>query len=153
STSIAVGSSPVRSAHAIAELVVPRSIPTLYRRSAVIGVLRELDFGRCDDGAARRRKRRKLDAGGAPARVEECAAEWRLSGYISDEMEDRGIDLLILSQGDRLAFPPGKNRLERHVALEHATAARMDVPRRRANLRVGVRSEILEGEVDKAAFA
>ena len=32
-TSIAVASSPVRSAHAIAELVVPRSIPTLYRAS------------------------------------------------------------------------------------------------------------------------
>src|SRR5206468_6190040 len=33
---ISIASSPVRSAHAIAELVVPRSIPTLYRASPAI---------------------------------------------------------------------------------------------------------------------
>ena len=152
-TSIAVASSPVRSAHAIAELVVPRSIPTLYRASPAICVLRQLDFGRCDDGAARRAERRKLDAGRAPARVEERAAERRLPGHVPDEVEGRGIDLLILSDRDSLAFPAGKDRLERHIAFEHAAAACVDVTRGRADLRVGVGGEVLEDEVDEPAFA
>ena len=64
-----------------------------------------------------------------------------------------GIDLLILPDRDRLAFPAGKDRLERHVAFEHAPAACVDVARGRADLRVGVRGEILEHEVDEPAFA
>src|SRR5262249_42736882 len=44
-TSTGVASSPFRSVQAIAVLVVPRSIPTLYRASVAIGRLCELDFG------------------------------------------------------------------------------------------------------------
>ena len=51
--------------------------------------LRQLDFGRCDDGAARHAERRKLDAGRAPARVEERATERRLPGHVPDEVEGR----------------------------------------------------------------
>ena len=115
--------------------------------------LRELDFGRCDDGAAGRAERRKLDAGRAPARMEERATERRLPGDVPDQVEGRGIDLLILSDRDSLAFPAGKDRLERHIAFEHAVAACVDVTRGRPDLRVGVRGEVLEDEVDEPAFA
>ena len=85
--------------------------------------------------------------------MEERATEWRLPGHVPDEVEDRGIDLLILSDRDSLAFPAGKDRLECHIAFEHAVAACVDVTRGRADLRVGVRREVLKDEVDKPAFA
>ena len=103
--------------------------------------------------AVRRAERRKLDAGCAPAGVEERAAERRLPGDVPDQVEGRGIDLLIPSDRDRLAFPARKDRLERHVAFEHAAAACVNVTRGGADLRVGIRGEVLEDEVDEPPFA
>jgi hypothetical protein len=85
--------------------------------------------------------------------MEERATKRRLPGHVSDEMDGRGIDRLILSNCDRLAFPAGQDCLERHMAFEHAVAACVDVARGRANLRVGVGGEVLEDEVDEPAFA
>jgi hypothetical protein len=115
--------------------------------------LRELDFGRCDDAAARRAERRKLDAGRAPASVEERATERRLPGHVPDEVEGRGIDLPILSDRDSLAFPARKDRLERHVAFEHPVAACVDITCGHADLGVRVRGEVLKDEVDEPTFA
>src|SRR5262249_40941411 len=93
--------------------------PDRSRRCTVLHrpylVLPELDFGRRDDGATCRDDGRKLDAGRAPARVEERAAKRRLPGHVPDEVEGRSINLLILSDCDSLAFPAGKDRLERHM--------------------------------------
>ncbi len=89
-----------------------------------------------------------MNAGRAPTRMEKRATERRLPGHVPDEVKGRRIDLPILSDCDSLAFPAGKDRLERHIAFEHAVAARVDVTRSRADLCVGVGGEVLEDEVD-----
>src|SRR5262249_24397746 len=152
-SSIACAVSLARLAHAIAELVVPRSIPTLYRGPPGIWGLRKLDFGRCDDGAGRRVERGKLHAGRAPPRMDERATERRLAGHIPDEMDLGWIDPLIVAHGHGLAFPTRKDGLERHVAFEHPMAARVNVTHGGADLRVGVPREVLTDEIDEPAFA
>ena len=84
--------------------------------------------------------------------MEESAAERRLPGDVPDEVKGRGVDLLIASDRDRLAFPAGKNRLERDIPFEHAAAACVNVTRGSADLRVGISGEILESEIDQAPF-
>jgi len=93
-----------------------------------------------------------MNAGRAPTRMEKRATERRLSGHVADEVEGRWIDRPILSDRDSLAFPAGKDRFERHITFEHAVAACVDVTRSRADLRVGVRGEVLKDEVDESPF-
>ena len=93
-----------------------------------------------------------MNAGRAPTRMEKRASERRFPGHVPDEVEGRRIDLLILSDRDRFAFPAGKNRLERHIACEHAVAACVDVTRGRADLRVRVRGKVLKDKIDEAPF-
>jgi hypothetical protein len=66
--------------------------------------------------------------------MEKRATERRLPGHVPDEVEGRWIDLPILSDGNSLAFPAWKDRLERHIAFEHAVATCVDVTRSRADL-------------------
>src|SRR5262245_37790245 len=68
-------------------------------------------------------------------------------------MERRRIKSPILSDRNGLPFPIRKDRFEHHVPLEHAMAAGVNVTRSRTDLCVGVRSEVLDHEVDEAAFA
>ena len=93
-----------------------------------------------------------MNAGRAPTRMEKRATKRRLPGHVPDEVEGRWIDLPILSDRDSLAFPAGKDRLERQIAFEHTVAACVDVTCSRADLCVGVRGEVLEDEVDEAPF-
>ncbi len=92
-TSIAAGvSASVRSAHAIALLVVPRSIPTLKRAASAI-VLRHLDFGLRDKRAGVRiAKRRQRDSLDAPATMQQRSAERRSGGHVADQADRRRVD-------------------------------------------------------------
>ena len=83
----------------------------------------------------------------------EIHKRYATAGDMADEVQRRGIDRLILSNGDRLALASGENRLERDIPLEHTAAARVHVARRHADLRVGVGSEIFAQKIDQAALA
>jgi hypothetical protein len=114
----------------------------------------QLDFSRCDDGATCCcDERRKLDARGAPARVEERAAERRLPGDVPDEVKGGRIERLLLSDGDGFAFTTGNDRLESEIPFEYAMTPCVDVTRGRADLGVGVRGKVLNDEVDQPALA
>ena len=73
--------------------------------------------------------------------------------HVSHQVESRRIDVLVLSNRDRFAFPPREDRLERHVSFEHAAATRVNVTRRGADLRVRVAAKVLVHEVDEPALA
>ena len=99
------------------------------------------------------RGRRSLghaERGRAPARMAQHALVRRLAAHVAGHAHRGGVEAAL--DRHRRAFGARQDRREVEALLQHGATAAVDRAHRRADLRVGVRRQVLLEKVDETAF-